>query len=101
MWGFFPLYFKTLQSVPPLEIMFNRVVWSFLFLALVLLVLKSGQPGVQAIRQPRAGDLRPSGSPLSGELADHIYGGQFRQVVETSLGYFINPLFSVALGVIF
>jgi chloramphenicol-sensitive protein RarD len=102
MWGFFPLYFKALQSVPALEIMVNRVVWSFLFLALVLLVLQEWPTWRRAIRQPRVFKIYvPAAFLLAANWLIYIYGVNSGQVVETSLGYFINPLLSVALGVVF
>jgi len=102
MWGFFPLYFKALQSVPALEIMVNRVVWSFLFLALVLLVLQEWPTWRRAIRQPRVFKIYvPAAFLLAANWLIYIYGINSGQVVETSLGYFINPLLSVALGVVF
>jgi len=102
IWGFFPLYFKALDSVPPLEIMFNRVVWSFLFLALILIALRELPAWRQAIRGPRVLLIyTPAAVLLAANWLIYIYGVNSGQVVETSLGYFINPLFSVALGVIF
>jgi chloramphenicol-sensitive protein RarD len=102
LWGFFPLYFKALQSVPALEIMVNRVVWSFLFLALVLLVLQEWPTWRRAIRQPRVFKIYvPAAFLLAANWLIYIYGVNSGQVVETSLGYFINPLLSVALGVVF
>lgn len=102
MWGFFPIYFKALQSVPPLQIMLNRVVWSFIFLALVLTARNQWQKLRQASRQPRTLLIYAiAGVLLAANWLVYIYGVNSNQVVETSLGYFINPLVSVALGVIF
>ena len=102
MWGFFPLYFKALQGVPALEIMFNRVVWSFLFLGVVLLALKEGPAWRKEIRQPRVIPIYALAAVLlAANWLVYIYGVNSGQVVETSLGYFINPLLSVALGGVF
>lgn len=102
MWGFFPIYFKALQSVPPLQIMFNRVVWSFIFLAVVLAARRQWQKLRQASAKPRTLMIYAiAGVLLAINWLVYIYGVNSNQVVETSLGYFINPLVSVALGVIF
>ena len=102
MWGFFPIYFKSLQSVPALEIMFHRVVWSFLFLILVVLVRKEWLRLKREISRPRVVLLYTlAACLLAANWLVYIYGVNAGQVVETSLGYFINPLMSVALGVVF
>jgi chloramphenicol-sensitive protein RarD len=102
MWGFFPLYFKALQSVPALEIMFHRVVWSFLFLAGVILVKKEWSNFKVELRKPRVVAIYALAAVLlAANWLVYIFGINSGQVVETSLGYFINPLFSVALGMIF
>jgi chloramphenicol-sensitive protein RarD len=101
-WGFFPIYFKSLQSVPALEIMFHRVVWSFLFLVLVILARKEWLRWKTEITRPRIVLLYAlAACLLAANWLVYIYGVNAGQVVETSLGYFINPLLSVALGVAF
>ena len=102
MWGFFPIYLKALQGVPSLQIMFHRVFWSFLFVAL-LIILRQDWPRLkESLHKPR---ILLSYTLTAGLLAInwliYIYGINSGQVVETSLGYFINPLLSVALGVVF
>lgn len=102
MWGFFPLYFKALHIVPALEIMFHRVVWCFLFLAVVILVKRDWPNLKVALRRPRVVPIYALAAVLlAANWLVYIFGINSGQVVETSLGYFINPLFSVALGVIF
>ena len=102
MWGFFPLYFKALHIVPALEIMFHRVVWCFLFLALVILVKKEWSNLKFELKRPRILPIYALAAVLlAANWLVYIFGINSGQVVETSLGYFINPLFSVALGVIF
>jgi chloramphenicol-sensitive protein RarD len=101
MWGFFPIYFKALQVVPSLQIMFHRVLWSFLFVAL-LIVLRKNWPRLRtSINKPRILLVYTlTAALLAINWLIYIYGINSGQVVETSLGYFINPLLSVALGVI-
>lgn len=102
IWGFIPIYFKILHSVPALEIMFHRVVWSLLFLGILLSTQKRWEPLRQALRQPRLlGIYALAAVLLASNWWIYIYGVNSGQVVETSLGYFINPLLSIALGVIF
>ena len=102
IWGFIPIYFKLLHSVPALEIMFQRVVWSLVFLGILIAARQQWEPLRQALRQPRLiGVYSLAALLLATNWWVYIYGVNSGQVVETSLGYFINPLVSVALGVIF
>lgn len=103
MWGFFPAYFKALQVVPPLQILFHRVVWSFFFLAVVVVVIKRDwQAFKQAIMNRRVILVYAiAGVLLAINWGTYVWAVNAGFVVETSLGYFINPLVSVALGVIF
>jgi chloramphenicol-sensitive protein RarD len=101
-WGFFPLYFKALQNVSAVQIMFHRVVWSFFFLMLIIVLRKQIPPLIKAARQPRTLLMYALAGTLLGiNWSVYIFGVNSGQVVETSLGYFINPLVSVAMGVIF
>ncbi len=101
MWGFFPIYLKALQGVPSLQIMFHRVFWAFLFVAL-LVILRQDWPSLkESIQKPRILlTYTMTASLLAINWLVYIYGINSGQVVETSLGYFINPLVSVALGVV-
>lgn len=102
IWGFFPIYFKALQSVPALEIMFHRVVWSFLFLILVVIARREGKSLKTAIGKPKTLLIYLAAACLLAlNWLVYIYGVNTGRIVETSLGYFINPLLSVALGVFF
>ena len=102
MWGFFPLYFKALQAVPALQIVLHRVTWSFLFLILVVLAKKEWSSFKNQAAQPKTVLIYALAATLLAlNWLVYVYGVISDQVVETSLGYFINPLLSVALGVIF
>lgn len=101
MWGFFPIYFKALQVVPSLEIMLHRVVWSFIFIASLIILRREWPKLKESLRNPRLLLVYTlSALLLATNWLVYIYGINSGQVVETSLGYFINPLVSVALGVI-
>jgi len=102
IWGFFPLYIKLLKSVPPMQILGHRIFWSFLFL--VILIFGVRQWG--ALRKS-AGSLRVIGiytltaTLLALNWLTYIYAVNSNQVLESSLGYFINPLVNVLFGVVF
>jgi chloramphenicol-sensitive protein RarD len=100
-WGLFPLYFKALR-VPPLEVLANRVVWSALFLVLVLGV-QGRLAALGAALRSRGSVLRSllNGSLLAVNWFVYIWAVAERRVVDASLGYFITPLVSVVLGVAF
>jgi chloramphenicol-sensitive protein RarD len=101
MWGFFPIYFKALQVVPSLEIMLHRVVWSFIFVASLIMLRREWPKLRESLRNPRLLLVYIlSALLLATNWLVYIYGINSGQIVETSLGYFINPLVSVALGVI-
>ncbi len=102
LWGFMPIYLKQLQEVPAVQILLHRVVWSFLFLAVIILLRREGHALLQALRNGKV--LRVylvAAILLAGNWLAYIWGVNSSQIVETSLGYYINPLVSVALSVIF
>src|SRR3954468_21150424 len=101
LWGLFPLYFPLLEPAGGLEIVAHRVVWSLAFIALLLTVLRAW-PRVRAVVADRRALLILAGAAvlISGNWLIFVYGVNSGQVVETSLGYFINPLMSVLLGVV-
>lgn len=100
MWGVFPVYFKALQAVPALEILFHRVVWSFLFLVIVVLARGNWRGLKSAASPPRVLTIYTLAAVLlAGNWLIYVWGVNSGHIVETSLGYFINPLFSVAMGV--
>ncbi|MFL7892826.1 MAG: EamA family transporter RarD [Anaerolineales bacterium] len=102
IWGFLPIYLKSLQSVPALQIMLHRVIWAFTFVLLLVLIRHRLTGIFQSLRTPRVLlTYTLTAILLAVNWLVYIYGVNSDQVVETSLGYFINPLFSVALGVVF
>jgi chloramphenicol-sensitive protein RarD len=101
LWGLFPLYFPLLEPAGGLEIVAHRVVWSLLFIALLLTVLRAWRRVGTVIADRRALLILVGAAVLiSGNWLIFVYGVNSGQVVETSLGYFINPLVSVLLGVV-
>jgi chloramphenicol-sensitive protein RarD len=99
-WGFFPLYWKLLEPAGPMEILAHRIVWSAAFVALLLLAMRNWRFLRLLARRPRtlAGILLAA-TVISVNWGLYIYGVNSGHVVETSLGYFINPLVTVLLGV--
>lgn len=98
-WGFVPIYFKSIEHVNIFEIISHRIIWSVVLLLAILAVKKE----LQTLRVSRKQLLTLGGTALllAGNWVVFIYGILSNNIVETSLGYFINPLVSVFLGMIF
>ncbi len=101
LWGVFPLYFRLLEPAGGLEIVAHRVVWSVLFVALVLTVVRSWSLVPAAVTDRRTLLVLAAAAVLIAvNWLVFVYAVNSGHVVETSLGYFINPLVSVLLGVV-
>jgi chloramphenicol-sensitive protein RarD len=101
LWGLFPIYWKLLQPSGPLEILAQRVLWSLAFVVLLLVLLRRIGWFRNLSRRPRALAILTVAAVVIGvNWFTYIYGVNTDRVVETSLGYFITPLFSVLLGVV-
>ncbi len=101
MWGLFPIYWRLLDRSGAIELLAHRIVWSLLtIVALVVILRRTGQ--VKALlRQPRKRwGLMAAAVLISVNWGTYIWGVVNGHVVETSLGYFITPLFAVFLGVV-
>ncbi|MEP1448703.1 MAG: EamA family transporter RarD [Paraglaciecola sp.] len=99
MWGIAPMYFKLLTSVPALEIVMHRIVWSVLVLCVLLLIRKKFKQIFTAIRDPKVMIiLAISGALLALNWLTFIWAVNNNYLLEASLGYFINPLFNVFLA---
>lgn len=102
VWGILPVFWKLLHTVTPLEIVAHRIVWSFVLLLGVLAITGNHRAIVAAMRTPRA--LLPfalTGLLLMTNWLVYIWAVNSGRVIETSLGYFMNPLVNVLLGVVF
>jgi chloramphenicol-sensitive protein RarD len=100
-WGLFPIYWKLLHQVPALQLLGHRIGWSFLLLAIVVLLAKQWQSFRQAALQPRVLRIYFVAAVLIAvNWLTYVWAVNAGYIVETSLGYFINPLLSVSLGVI-
>ncbi|PSW03407.1 EamA family transporter RarD [Photobacterium lipolyticum] len=102
MWGIAPIYFKALQQVSALEILSHRVIWSFFFLA-GLIYISKGWGKIRAIfRQPKTLIMLTATALLVGtNWLIFIWAVNNNYMLDASLGYFINPLFNVILGMLF
>lgn len=102
LWGLMPLYWHLLKAVPSLQIVAHRVVWSTL-LVVAWLLWKNGRGWLRAaLARPRAAwMLALSGALIGFNWSLYIWAVNAGHVVESSLGYFINPLLNVVLGVVF
>ncbi len=100
LWGVFPLYFPLLEPAGGVEIVAHRVVWSLLFVAL-LLAVRRGWAQVRGVLADRRALLVLAAAAvlIAANWLVYVYAVNSGHVVETSLGYFINPLVSVVLGV--
>jgi len=102
IWGFLPLYFHALSQVSPLLILCHRVFWSALFLALVVSIRREWKLIWPVLRRPRNLLLLSAGAVLIAlNWLIFIYAVVSEQLLQASLGYFINPLLSIALGMLF
>ncbi len=101
-WGLLPAYWKALGAVPPLEILCHRVVWSAGFLWLVTLILGGWGEVRRALASSRLRGALLLGSLLiGGNWFLYIWAVNAERVLETSLGYYMNPLVNVLLGRVF
>lgn len=101
LWGLLPLYFILLVPANSIEIVANRVVWSVLFCALIITITRGwGKIGAALKSKRIMGTLTAAGILILINWLTYVYAVTTGNTVEASLGYFINPLFSVLLGVL-
>ncbi len=102
LWGVFPLYWKLLPSVNSFEIICHRIVWSLLTLLLFISLGRQWPHIRSVVRDPRRlGLCLVAALLISINWLVFIWAVQNKYVIETSLGYFINPMLNVVLGVMF
>lgn len=102
IWGFMPVYLKSIQGVPALQILGHRITWSFILLAIIILILHQGKVLLRSAASLRIlGVYSLAAILLAANWLTYIWAVNSGQVIESSLGYFINPLVSVLFGLIF
>ncbi|MBL4832830.1 MAG: EamA family transporter RarD [Pseudomonas sp.] len=101
IWGCFPLFFALFEGVPAYEVLIHRIIWSCVFLALVITVLRRWQPVRDALARPgRLGRVLGCALLIALNWGVYIYAVETRHVLQASLGYFLTPLINVAMGML-
>lgn len=102
VWGLLPAYWKLLKQVPPLEILSHRIVWSLVFVSLLLLAKGELGAAREALKSRKTrNSLFLSAALISVNWGTYVWAVNTNHIVETSLGYYISPLFSMLLGMLF
>jgi len=101
LWGLFPIYWKWLQHVPAIQLIGHRIIWSFVLLMVMIFATRQWTKFRSTLTRRVLGVYLIAGLLLSVNWLVYVWGVNNGFVVETSLGYFINPLLSVLLGLIF
>ncbi|TKB45520.1 EamA family transporter RarD [Thalassotalea mangrovi] len=102
LWGIAPIYFKLIQHISASEILMHRIVWSFALLALIILVMGKWSKVQTILSQPKTLMwLGGTALILAANWLIFIWAVNNGHILEASLGYYINPLLNVALGMIF
>ncbi len=100
-WGFFPIYWKLLHQVSAIQLIGHRIVWSFLLLIVVILFTKQWTEFRATLKTKILGIYTIAAILIGINWLVYVWGVNAGFIVETSLGYFINPLLSVLMGVLF
>ena len=102
MWGIAPIYFKTISEVSPFEILSHRVIWSFFFLAGLLFLSKGWKTVSNTLKdKKKMAYLATTGLLIGTNWLIFIWAVTTNHMLNASLGYFINPIFNVMLGMVF
>ncbi|BCS87849.1 EamA family transporter RarD [Pseudodesulfovibrio sediminis] len=102
LWGLLPIYWKSLLVVNPFEILCHRIVWSLAFIAVVLTFMKGWSAAIAPMKSAKSlGILILSSLMIGTNWLLYIWAVNTNHVLETSLGYYINPLVNVLLGFLF
>lgn len=101
MWGIFPLYWKMLIAVEPLHILAFRILLSLVLVSVVLLAHKNLAWLALFKNPPKAGFMALTALTISANWGLYIWAVNTGHTLETSLGYYINPLISIMLGLLF
>ena len=101
IWGLFPLYFAALAPAGAFEILAHRILWTLAFCALVLAVRRDGAWVRQVLARPRlAGGIGVAGLLIAANWTIYVLAVLTGRTYEAALGYFLNPIVTVALGVV-
>ena len=100
MWGLLPFFWKTLHHVPPLQIMVNRIIWCYIFLLIISMIRRKNSLSIFKSFKLFL-SVFITGTVLSINWFTYIWAVNTERIVEASLGYYINPLVCIILGMIF
>lgn len=101
LWGVLPLYFKLLAMVPPIEIVANRIIWSLIFLGVLVTLWRRWGAIRAALSSGRILlVMMLTATLIAANWLIYVWAVVRGHVLETSLGYYLNPLFNVLLGVV-
>lgn len=101
IWGFFPLYFRQLAQISPMDILANRAVWACVFVGLLLTLRRNWDKVLAVFRTPRQFAMLALAALLVGSnWLMFLWAVSHQQVVASSLGYFLTPLVNVLLGLL-
>ena len=100
-WGLFPFYWKILAGVPALQLLGHRILWSFISLFAILLIARQWKTIQDALNRRVLVIYSVAAVLIAINWLTYVWAVGAGFIIETSLGYFINPLLSVLLGVIF
>src|SRR5690606_9352011 len=102
LWGFFPIYFKLVVAVPALEVLAHRIVWAVPFGLAVILARRQWPEVRRAMTDRRTfGWLALAATVIGVNWLVYIRAVQTEHIFQASLGYYINPLMYVVIGVVF
>lgn len=101
MWGVFPIFFKFIEGITATEVLAHRIIWSALILLVILIITKrlNSVKRIAKIKKVTL-TLAITGALIASNWGVFIYAINQNEILATSLGYFINPLFSIILGAI-
>ncbi len=102
IWGISPIYWKAMRAVPAFEIILHRIVWSFIFLVPLIIMMRRWQEFIDALKNTRTLlILLFTALIIGGNWLLYIWAVNSGYLLQASLGYYINPLVNVVLGVVF
>lgn len=101
LWAIAPLYFKTIDQVPALDILAHRIIWSFVVVVLLMVLLRKGAALRRALNAKILMAMLVTALLIATNWGTYIYAVNSQQLLSASLGYYINPLVSIVLGMLF
>ena len=102
IWGISPIYWKALRAVPALEIILHRMVWSFFFLVPLIIIMRRWQEFIDVFKNHRTLlILLVTALIIGGNWLLYIWAVNNDYLLQASLGYYINPMVNVVLGMVF